>query len=224
MDYIIGNGTKYINCDITGKYQLCDKGMAKTFTEKAANGFIRHTPKQFRKYHMRMFPVCEKSEHEIKQEQILMKAAKHAKKSGCVINKNKTEVKSEEYSTGRWLNKLRTCNKIKSEAQERLDYLYEKLSLIDQAQDVMLHVIENNSHPNAFDAYKERMKLLEIRKKRRELKDELTVVQIIVSNDVSSKMCDHLASTISGLKNPQNLDIKYSVDVANRLIKEFEEE
>lgn len=34
MDYIIGNGTQYLNCDSNGRYQLCGKGMAKIFTER----------------------------------------------------------------------------------------------------------------------------------------------------------------------------------------------
>ena len=223
MDYIIGNGTQYLNCDSNGRYQLCGKGMAKIFTEKAANGFIKHTPKQFRKYHMKMFPVCEKSEYEIKQDQILMKAEKHAKKAGYIVNGNEKKVKqSKKYDPDVWIKKLKNCNGIKTEAQERLAYLYKKLSIIDQAQNVMLHIIENNNHPSAFQGYDERMDILKIRDKRRDVKNELEVVLAIVHSDVSSKLCNQVENMTEGLINPKNIDKKYSKEVLDELIKEFD--
>ena len=172
-----------------------------------------------------MFPVCEKSEHEIKQEQILMRAEKHAKKAGYIANGDKNKAKqSKKYDPEIWLKKLRTCNGIKSEAQERLVYLYKKLSIIDQAQNVMLHIIENNNHPSAFQGYDERMDISKIRDKRRDVKNELEVVLAIVHSDVSSKLCNQVESMTDGLINPKNLDKKYSKEVLNELIREFEDE
>ena len=196
--------------------------MAKVFTEKAATGFIRHTPKQFRKYHMKMFPLRGKSDHEIKQEQILTQAEKHAKKAGYIANGNQKCNSENTFDADIWLKKLNNCNGIKAEAQKRFDFLSEKLSLIDQAQDVILHMIEKNEHPNAVDAYKERMKISEIRKKRRALKNEMVIVQMILIGDPSSKMYDQLLNVKDGLLNPKNLDTRYSINVADELIREFE--
>ena len=106
--------------------------------------------------------------------------------------------------------------------KERLAYLYKKLSIIDQAQNVMLHIIENNNHPSAFQGYDERMDILKIRDKRRDVKNELEVVLAIVHSDVSSKLCNQVENMTEGLINPKNIDKKYSKEVLDELIKEFD--
>ena len=183
-----------------------------------------------RQYKFELEPLVEeKTELEIKQEQILMKAAEHAKKTGYyteIKNENKSKEESEVNNVNNidnWLKKLNSCNGIKREAQERLDYLNQKLSLIDQAQDIILHMIEKNEHPNAPTAYKQRMKILEIRKKRRKIKNEMIIVQMIVTNDLSSRMYDHISAVSNGLQHPQNLDEKYNLDVADELLKQFDQ-
>ena len=121
-----------------------------------------------------------------------------------------------------WLKKLHSCNGIKEEARERMEYLYKKLSLIDQAQDVFLHVIESNEHPNASMAYKERMKLSEIRRKRRQIKNELAVVQMIISHNTSSKLYERMVAVSESIQNPQNINIKYTNELTDDLLNQFE--
>lgn len=210
--------------------KLGPKIVAKVFDEQKARNIIKKPPHNMRQYKFEIEPLVEgKSEQEIKQEQILMKAAEHAKKTGCyteIKNENKPKTKSEVNDVNgidNWLKKLNNCNGIKKEAQERLDYLSEKLSLIDQAQDIILHMIEKNEHPNAPTAYKQRMKILEIRKKRRKIKNEMIIVQMIVANNLSSRMYDHILTVSNGLQNPQNLDEKYNLDVADELLKQFDQ-
>ena len=219
MDYLIGNGSQYINFDTNGSYQLCKKGEAKIFSEIKAKNIVNHIPKKYKKYHLRLFPIYEKSEQEKKKDEIL-------KKAGYVENENKPKTKAEVNNVNNidnWLKKLNNCNGIKREVQERLDYLNQKLSLIDQAQDIILHMIEKNEHPNAPTAYKQRMKILEIRKKRRKIKNEMIIVQMIVTNDLSSRMYDHISAVSNGLQHPQNLDEKYNLDVADELLKQFDQ-
>ena len=210
--------------------KLGPKIVAKVFDEQKARNIIKKPPHNMRQYKFEIEPLVEgKSEQEIKQEQILMKATEHAKKTGCyteIKNENKPKTKSEVNDVNgidNWLKKLNNCNGIKKEAQERLDYLSEKLSLIDQAQDIILHMIEKNEHPNAPTAYKQRMKILEIRKKRRKIKNEMIIVQMIVANNLSSRMYDHILTVSNGLQNPQNLDEKYNLDVADELLKQFDQ-
>lgn len=219
MDYLIGNGSQYINFDTNGSYQLCKKGEAKIFSEIKAKNIVNHIPKKYKKYHLRLFPIYEKSEQEKKKDEIL-------KKAGYVENENKPKTKAEVNNVNNidnWLKKLNNCNGIKKEAQERLIYLNKKLSLIDQAQDVILHMIENDAHPNAVTAYKERMKILEIRNKRRKIKDEMVIVQMIVSNDLTSKMYEPISSVSNNLRNSENWDGKYTVEMADGFIEEFEQ-
>lgn len=210
--------------------KLGPKITAKVFDEQKARNLIKKPPHNMRQYKFELEPLVEKkTELEIKQEQILMKAAEHAKKTGYyteIKNENKSKEESEVNNVNNidnWLKKLNNCNGIKREAQERLDYLNQKLSLIDQAQDIILHMIEKNEHPNAPTAYKQRMKILEIRKKRRKIKNEMIIVQMIVTNDLSSRMYDHISAVSNGLQHPQNLDEKYNLDVADELLKQFDQ-
>ena len=101
-------------------------------------------------------------------------------------------------------------------------YLKNKPDAEDAVQEVFLHVIENNEHPNAVLAYKERMNLFEIRKKRRQIKNELAVVQMILSNNTSSKLYERLVNISKSIQNPDNLEVKYTKDLADDLMNQFE--
>ena len=230
MNCLIRYNDRYIHFDNRNKMKLGPKITAKVFDEQKARNLIKKPPHNMRQYKFELEPLVEeKTELEIKQEQILMKAAEHAKKTGCyteIKNENKSKEESEVNNVNNidnWLKKLNNCNGIKREVQERLDYLNQKLSLIDQAQDIILHMIEKNEHPNAPTAYKQRMKILEIRKKRRKIKNEMIIVQMIVTNDLSSRMYDHISAVSNGLQHPQNLDEKYNLDVADELLKQFDQ-
>lgn len=229
--------------DRKSKIKLGPKVCAKTFEEQKAKNLIKNPPNSLKKYKFEIEPLIEgKTECEIKQEQILQRAAEHAKKTGCytelkenLIVEVKPEVKQEEKTENQpiikedhnnninnWLKKLHSCNGIKEEARERMEYLYKKLSLIDQAQDVFLHVIESNEHPNASMAYKERMKLSEIRRKRRQIKNELAVVQMIISHNTSSKLYERMVAVSESIQNPQNINIKYTNELTDDLLNQFE--
>lgn len=243
MSCLIRCGDQYVHFDRKSKIKLGPKVCAKTFEEQKAKNLIKNPPNSLKKYKFEIEPLIEgKTECEIKQEQILQRAAEHAKKTGCytelkenLIVEVKPEVKQEEKTENQpiikedhnnninnWLKKLHSCNGIKEEARERMEYLYKKLSLIDQAQDVFLHVIESNEHPNASMAYKERMKLSKIRKKRRQIKNELAVVQMIISHNTSSKLYERMVAVSESIQNPQNINIKYTNELTDDLISQFE--
>ena len=243
MSCLIRCGDQYVHFDRKSKIKLGPKICAKTFEEQKAKNLIKNPPNNLKKYKFEIEPLIEgKTECEIKQEQILQRAAEHAKKTGCytelkenLIVEAKPEVKQKEKienqpiikedhnnNIDNWLKKLHSCNGIKEEAKERMEYLYKKLSLIDQAQDVFLHVIESNEHPNASMAYKERMKLSEIRKKRRQIKNELAVVQMIISNNTSSKLYERMVAVPESIQNPRNINIKYTNELTDDLLSQFE--
>ena len=243
MSCLIRCGDQYVHFDRKSKIKLGPKVCAKTFEEQKAKNLIKNPPNSLKKYKFEIEPLIEgKTECEIKQEQILQRAAEHAKKTGCytelkenLIVEAKPEVKQKEKienqpiikedhnnNIDNWLKKLHSCNGIKEEAKERMEYLYKKLSLIDQAQDVFLHVIESNEHPNASMAYKERMKLSEIRKKRRQIKNELAVVQMIISNNTSSKLYERMVAVSESIQNPRNINIKYTNELTDDLLSQFE--
>ena len=230
MNCLIRYNNQYVHFDNRSKMKLGPKITAKVFDEQKARNLIKKPPHNMRQYRFEIEPLNEeKTEQEIKQEQILMKAVEHAKKTGCyteIKNENKPKAKSEVNDVSGidiWLQKLNNCNGIKKEAQERLDYLKKKLSLIDQAQDVILHIIENDKRPSAFCGWQERMEIAKIRDKRRAVKDEMVVVQMIIDNDTSSKSYDRISSAVSSLRDPKNWENKYSFDMANELLKQFDQ-
>ena len=51
----------------------------------------------------------------------------------------------------------------------------------------------------------------------------MIIVQMIVANDLSSRMYDHISAVSNGLQYPQNLDEKYNLDVADELLKKFDQ-
>lgn len=244
MSCLIRCGDQYVHFDRKSKIKLGPKVCAKIFEEQKAKNLIKNPPNSLKKYKFEIEPLTEgKTEQEIKQEQILQRATEHAKKIGCYTElkenlieeakperkargkiENKPIIKEEDHNNNidNWLKKLHSCNGIKEEARERMEYLYKKLSLIDQAQDVFLHVIESNEHQNASMAYKERMKLSKIRKKRRQIKNELAVVQMIISNNTSSKLYERMVAVSESIQNPQNINIKYTNELTNDLINQFE--
>ena len=71
-------------------------------------------------------------------------------------------------------------------------------------------------------AYKERMKLSEIRKKRRQIKNELAVVQMIISHNISSKLYERMIDISESIQNPQNINIKYTNELTDDLMSQFE--
>lgn len=245
MSCLIRCGDQYVHFDRKSKIKLGPKICAKTFEEQKAKNLIKNPPNNLKKYKFEIEPLFEgKTECEIKQEQILQRAAEHAKKTGCYTElkenliveakpkvrqeekiENKLIIKEENHnnSIDNWLKKLHRCNGIKEEAQERLDHLKKKLSLIDQAQDVILHIIENDKRPSAFCGWQERMEIAKIRDKRRAVKDEMVVVQMIIDNDTSSKSYDRISSAVSNLRDPKNWENKYSFDMANELLKQFDQ-
>lgn len=230
MNCLIRYNNQYVHFDNRSKMKLGPKITAKVFDEQKARNLIKKPPHNMRQYRFEIEPLNEeKTEQEIKQEQILMKAVEHAKKTGCyteIKNENKPKAKSEVNDVSGidiWLQKLNNCNGIKKEAQERLVHLKKKLSLIDQAQDLILHIIENDKRPSAFCGWQERMEIAKIRDKRRAVKDEMVVVQMIIDNDTSSKSYDRISSAVSNLRDPKNWENKYSFDMANELLKQFDQ-
>ena len=67
------------------------------------------------------------------------------------------------------------------------------------------------------------MEIAKIRDKRRAVKDEMVVVQMIIDNDTSSKSYDRISSAVSNLRDPKNWENKYSFDMANELLKQFDQ-
>ena len=51
----------------------------------------------------------------------------------------------------------------------------------------------------------------------------MIVLQMIIDNDMSSKSYERISSTASNLQDPKNWENKYSFDMANELIKQFEQ-
>ncbi|HAU88504.1 MAG TPA: hypothetical protein DCW90_24440, partial [Lachnospiraceae bacterium] len=99
MSCLIRYNYQYVYIGSDSKMKLGSKARAKVFDDQKARNLIKNPPKNMRLYKFELEPLTEgKTELEIKQEQILMKATEHAKKTGCyteIKNENDSKAKTE---------------------------------------------------------------------------------------------------------------------------------
>lgn len=165
MDYVITNKDKkvYIRLNNNGMPETCVKAVAQKFNNTKANNILNNLPKTLRKFNFMVIPLFEESN---KSEE-----------------DSRTFIKSEDYVVPEkinvWMDRIKGYNDIVVDVRKRKDELFTSLSNVDRELSNCLHVIELNKWKNGCDGYKEYKKIKTILEKRREIKDELSVVQSI---------------------------------------------
>lgn len=97
-----------------------------------------------------------------------------------------------------WIEKVNGLNGLASEALHRKDKLVDQLSTVDKEICDILHYIEF-CNLNAAQGYKAYKMLKERRIKRRSIKNELRVVDIILGKKISETATDEIEKAISGM-------------------------
>lgn len=97
-----------------------------------------------------------------------------------------------------WIEKVKGLNGLASEAVHRKNELTDKLSTVDKEICDILHYIEF-CNLNAAQGYKAYKMLKERRIKRRSIKNELQVVDIILGKKISETATDEIEKAISGM-------------------------
>lgn len=196
--YVITDGTRWIMQDRKGKYvpTSCE-ALADVYSNKQASSIFQNQLSKALKscFHLQKIDKSPELVKQITQEK---------------VNEN-TETPSNSENIQYWIDKVSGLNGLASEALHRKDNLLSQLSKIDQELSDINHYIEF-VNLNAAQGYKAYKMIKDRRIKRRSIKNELQVVDIILSKKISETATDEIQKAISGMDKR-----KYEPRVLNEL-------
>lgn len=183
--YVITDGTRWIMRDRKGKYvpTSCE-ALADVFTNKQATGIFQSNLSKALKSVFRVQKIDEppKLIKQISQE---------------TVQENTEKVSTAE-NVQRWIDKIEGLNGLATEALHRKDELVQQLSKVDQELSDVNHYIEF-CNLNAAQGYKAYKMIKDRRIKRRSIKNELQVVDIILSKKICETATDEIQKAIAGI-------------------------
>ena len=188
MDYVITNSNKkvYIRLNKNGIPEACTKQTAQYFESSKANNIVNNLPKSMKKFHFKAEPIF---------GEIVHKDGKG--KEEVIINTHYIVPDS----VTKWVERVKNCNDLASDATKRKEELVQALSNADKDLSNCLHKIELTKWKNGCDGYKEYRDVKIILEKRRIIKDELTVVQSILTSNLESIATNRIEKVVNGLNN-----------------------
>lgn len=113
------------------------------------------------------------------------------------LQANSEKVMEKDY-VSQWLEKLEALNGLADEASHRREELRKELSTIDQEKSDEEHYIEL-VNCNAYQGYLAFARLQKIMRKRRTIKNELTVLNIILDKEIGKVVSEDIREQIAGL-------------------------
>lgn len=183
--YVITDGTRWIMRDRHGRYvpTSCE-ALADVFSNKQATGIFQSNLSKALKSVFRVQKIDEppKLIKQISQE---------------TVQENTEKVSTAE-NVQRWIDKIEGLNGLATEALHRKDELVQQLSKVDQELSDVNHYIEF-CNLNAAQGYKAYKMIKDRRIKRRSIKNELQVVDIILSKKICETATDEIQKAISGM-------------------------
>lgn len=205
MDYCIKNHKNiYIRLNDFGAPVTCVEGVKGLFEHSKAKNILDCLPKTLKRmnFHVEAIPEI-KPKTECNCKQVL--EGKIIQGTGYVPSENIT----------RWVEKFGVCSDILEESKQRAKYLLEELGKSDKELTDLLHIIELENPKDMFRGWKIYVDIRENRKKRRDIKDELLVIENILKEiDPSCLQRERVQKAIDGL-----YDRKYKF----RIIEEDED-
>lgn len=193
MDYVITNSNKnvFIRLGTNGTPETCSKQVAQRFEHSKAKNIVEHLPKTMKKFHFRVEAV---------PDDIIPKVNEEVK-----VDVKKEVIISTYYEVSdlvtQWVERVRSCNDLAKDAAKRKEELIQALSNADKDLSNCLHEIELTKWKNGCDGYKEYKSVKIILEKRRSIKDELSVVQSILTSNLESMATNRIEKIVNGLEN-----------------------
>ena len=192
MDYMIVNPQKtlYIRTE-NGKSLTCSKQHRQRFEYSKACKILANLPRTMHKFHFKVEPIRESDVVEADESS----PKKSAIDSRQYISKPYTippEVQG-------WVNRVKECNGLAKDAASRKSELIEQLSNVDKELSNCLHEIELSGNMNACNGYKKYRRTKMILERRRVIKDELSVVDSILTSNLQSMATDRIQKVVNGL-------------------------
>lgn len=185
--YIITDGFRFIYRNHDGKYvPTPSEVMADIFTKKQAEGIYSNSlPKALRAvFHIEKY---DNPPNDVKQV-------------SCSDLKKNTEKVMAAENIQKWLDKLSDMNGLAKDAKERKEELLKQLHDLEDEKIDIEHYIEFQNL-NAAQGYKASNELKKCRIKRRTVKNELLVLEIILQQKLEKMLEEEIQRRIVSLDN-----------------------
>lgn len=180
MEYCIKNNNGlFIKLNGNGSPVTCQESKRQLFEYSKACNICGSLPKTFKKLNFFVEAVPEEI---VKKE---------------VIGEHNNYEPSENVT--RWINKLGQCGDVINEASQRNEELNGELSTVDLRLQDILHNIENTDKFDMFSAWKIVNEIRDIRRERRQIKDERLILSGIKSQGITYLNRESVQKCVDGL-------------------------
>ena len=197
LDYIIRNKSGlYVKLNENGTPETCNESQRGLFECSKANNICNSLPKQLKKFNFFVEAVPE-IQPKIDEQNVIT-----------------TNTYEPSDNVTRWINELGRCEDILSEASNRYEELNGELSDVDLKLQDILHNIELSKRCDMYTAWETINCIRELRKKRREIKDEKLVLSGIKTQGITYLSRTSVKKCVDGLSKR-----KYRI----RIVEEDEE-
>ena len=182
LDYIIRNKSGlYVKLNENGTPETCNESQRGLFECSKANNICNSLPKQLKKFNFFVEAVPE-IQPKIDEQNVIT-----------------TNTYEPSDNVTRWINELGRCEDILSEASNRYEELNGELSDVDLKLQDILHTIELSKRCDMYTAWETINCIRELRKKRREIKDEKLVLSGIKTQGITYLSRTSVKKCVDGL-------------------------
>ena len=196
LDYVIRNGAIFIKLNESGAPVTCAESQKGLFEYSKAKNICASLPKTLKKMNFKVEAIPD-IQLKVEDQKIITTNA---------------YVPSEKVT--RWINKLGQLEDVLNEVDERNDELNGELSDIDLKLQDILHTIELSDKCDMYKSWQMINEIRELRKQRRDIKDEKLVLSGIKSQGITYLNRKSIQKCVDGLSNR-----KYRI----RIVEEDEE-
>ena len=183
MDYIIRNSNNlYIKLNENGQPVTCGNSQKQLFEYSKAKNICGSLPKTIKKLNFFVEALPDISIKDISANE---------------------EINTYEPSENvtRWINLLGQCEDVLNEASQRDDELNGELSNVDLKLQDILHTIELSDKCDMYKAWQMINEIRDLRKKRRNIKDEKLVLSGIKAQGITYLNRKSVQKCVDGLSN-----------------------
>lgn len=181
--YVITDGSRWIMRNRNGKYvpTSCE-ALADTFSNKAANNLYNNSlPKALKSvFYIQKIDTPPDNVKQITQSEV----------------ENNTEKVMVAENIQKWINKITDLNGLATDALHRKEELCEELNFVDRELSDINHYIEF-CNLNAAQGWKAYKMIKERRIKRRSIKNEIQILNIILDKKISDTVTNEILESMS---------------------------
>lgn len=189
LEYVIKNHKNvYIRLNGDGRPVTCTKQDRTLFEYSKAMNVCENLPKTLKKLNFKVdaIPDIVISENFELQENVKQKVIQ---KENYILPENVT----------RWIEKFGICGDILSEAKQRKSEILTELSNLDKEFVNIIHEIELEKSKDLYGGWKEYIDVRTNREKRRNIKDELLIINNVLRTDFRCLSNESVEKAIAGL-------------------------